>query len=108
MQGFKWLYQRLESQVHRLEMLRLEEFIAYTQNWKRRLMHDFLSGVARGVGFSVGFTLLGAVILFLLKNAALANLPIIGRFLAELVRIVETNLQYHARFILIKMVKLPT
>ena len=93
MQGFKWLYQRLESQVHRLEMLRIEEFIAYTQNWKRRLMHDFLSGVARGVGFSVGFTLLGAVILFLLKNAALANLPIIGRFLAELVRIVETNLQ---------------
>ena len=92
MQGFEWLYQRFESLLRRMEMLRLEEFIAYTQNWKRRLACDFLSGIARGVGFSIGFTLLGAVILFILKNAALANLPIIGRFLAELVRIVETNL----------------
>ena len=93
MQGFEWLYQRLESQIHRMEMLRIEEFIAHAHNWKRRLVRDFLSGIARGVGFSVGFTLLGALILFVLKNAALANLPIIGRFLAELVRIVETNLQ---------------
>lgn len=93
MQGFEWVLQRLKRQVRRMEMLKLEEFIAYAGNWKRRLVYEFLSGIARGVGFSVGFTLLGAMILILLRNAALANLPIIGRFLAELVRIVETNLK---------------
>ena len=30
--------------------------------------------------------------LYILKNIALSNLPVIGKFLAELVRIVENNL----------------
>lgn len=90
--GINWIIHRLENLTRRLEMLRLSEFLLYAGNWKRRIALDFLGGIARGVGFSVGFTLLGALLLFLLKNAAMANLPIIGRFLAELVRIVEMNL----------------
>ena len=53
---------------------------------------DLLSGAARGIGFSIGFTVLGALLLYVLQSIALANLPIIGKFLAELVRIVESNL----------------
>ena len=86
------LISRLEKYADRLEALRLDEYLCFRQNWKRRLLHDFFSGIARGVGFSIGFTLLGAMILFLIKNAALENLPGIGRFLAEVVRIVERNL----------------
>jgi len=82
---FEWLAQRIE-QMH------LDAYLRYVHDWKRRLFFDFLSGVARGIGFSVGFTILGALLLYLLRNMALANLPVIGRFLAELVRIVETNL----------------
>jgi len=86
------MLRRLQQVVSRLEMLRLDAFLQYAGDWKRRLTMDFFSGIARGLGFSVGFTLLGALLLYFLKNAALTNLPIIGRFLAELVRIVETNL----------------
>ena len=83
---------RLEKLTPRMECLRLDAYLKYVRDWKRRLLFDFLSGIARGVGFSVGFTVLGALLLYLLRNAALANLPVIGRFLAELVRIVENNL----------------
>ena len=93
MQDVNWMIKRLEGQLNRIEMLRLDEHLAYVRNWKRRLLYDFLSGIVRGVGFSVGFTFLGALILFLLKDAAVSNLPIVGRFLAELVRIVEANLK---------------
>lgn len=86
------MIRRLEGLLSRLEMLRLCEFLQYAHNWKKRLLWEFLGGIARGVGFSIGFTLLGAMILIFLRNAAMTNLPIIGRFLAELVRIVETNL----------------
>ena len=82
---FEWLSQRME-QMH------LDAYLRYVHDWKRRLFFDFLSGVARGVGFSVGFSILGALLLYLLRNMALSNLPVIGRFLAELVRIVENNL----------------
>ena len=72
--------------MHPLHILR------YVKNWKRRLTMDFLSGVVRGIGFSVGFSILGALLIYILRNMALANLPVIGRFLADLVRIVENNL----------------
>lgn len=86
------LLTRLERIASRMEMLRLDDYLQYQKNWKKRLLMSFLSGIARGVGFSIGFTLLGAVILCFLRKVALVNLPVIGRFLAELVRIVEKNL----------------
>jgi len=83
---------RLEHIASRLELMHLDAYLRYMHNWKRRLLMDFFSGVVRGIGFSVGFSILGALLIYLLRNIALANLPVIGRFLAELVRIVETNL----------------
>ena len=79
-----------------LEQLRhisrqIEDWIRRECGWKR-LLKEMALGAARGIGFSIGFTVLGALLLYILQSIALANLPIIGRFLAELVRIVESNL----------------
>ena len=79
-----------------LEQLRhisrqIEDWIRRERGW-RRLLKEMALGAARGIGFSIGFTVLGALLLYILQSIALANLPIIGRFLAELVRIVESNL----------------
>lgn len=89
---FDFVLRRLEHLTQRLELMKLDAYLRYVQDWKRRLFFDFLSGIVRGVGFSVGFTILSALLLYILKNMALSNLPVIGRFLAELVRIVEKNL----------------
>ena len=83
---------RLEHVAQRMEQIHLERYLRYVHNWRRRLLMDFLGGIVRGVGFSVGFTVLGALLLYILRNIALANLPVIGEFLAELVRIVEQKL----------------
>lgn len=87
-----FVVRRLERTTQRMEQARLGDYLRYTHNWKKRLWFEFLGGIARGLGFSVGFSVLGALLLYLLRNIALANLPVIGRFLAELVRIVENNL----------------
>ena len=71
-----------------MQLEQIEESLPRRPLWKRRLLEDLLSGAARGIGFSV----LGALLLYVLQSIALANLPIIGKFLAELVRIVESNL----------------
>ena len=83
---------RLERVARQMEQLHLDAFLRYAGNWRRRLLVEFLAGIVRGIGFSVGFTILGAVIVYFLRNAAMANLPVIGRFVAEIVRIVEHNL----------------
>ncbi len=83
---------RLEHLARRIEYMHLDAFLRYVHDWRRRLLFDFLSGIARGVGFSIGFSVLGALLLYLLRNMALSNLPVIGQFVAQLVRIVESNL----------------
>ena len=90
--GFEWIIQRLELIAQRMECMHLDAYLRYVQNWRKRLTMDFLSGIVRGIGFSVGFSILGALLIYILRNMALANLPVIGRFLADLVRIVENNL----------------
>ena len=92
MEELEWLTRRLEKAAERMEMLHIDAYLRYIRNWRRRFLMDFLSGVVRGIGFSVVFSILGALLIYILRNVALANLPLIGRFLAELVRIVETNL----------------
>lgn len=83
---------RVDHALRRMEALHLEEYVCYAGSLRRRLVSELLSGIVRGIGFSIGFTLLGAVIVILLRDTAIANLPVIGQFVAEIVRIVEKNL----------------
>ena len=91
-QNIAEILHKLEKITCRLELLHLEAFLCYVHDWRRRLLFDLLSGIARGVGFSIGFSILGALLLYILRNMAMSNLPVIGEFVAQLVRIVENNL----------------
>ena len=92
MKPYDVLTRRLERIVSRMEQIQLDAYLRYVNNWKRRLFSEFMNGVMRGIGFSVGFTILGALLIAVLRQIALSNLPVIGRFLAKLVRLVESNL----------------
>ena len=78
----------IEDSLNRIsaQLTQIEKSLPPRYAWKRRFVLDLASG------FSIGFTVLGALLLYVLQHIALANLPIIGKFLAELVRIVESNL----------------
>lgn len=86
----------LIGQIERLtknaEKLRLSEYLQYVSDTKRLLWINFVSGVARGFGFAVGFSILGALLIVLLQRITVDNLPVIGEFLAEVIRVVERNL----------------
>ena len=84
----------IEDSLNRIsaQLTQIEKSLPPRYAWKRRLFSELASCVARGIGLSIGVTVLGALLLYVLQRIALANLPIIGKFLAELVRIVENNL----------------
>ena len=86
------LHERIERIVLQMEQLRLNDYLRYVGNWRKRLLGEFANGVVRGIGFSIGFTLISAMIVYLLRNIALSNLPVIGEFVADVIRIVERNL----------------
>ncbi len=90
-EGEEWQRQLIEA-VGRLEKTVCQANPRHRWDIRKRLVIEFVSGIARGIGFSIGFTLLGALLLYALRNIALANLPVIGKFLADIVRIVENYL----------------
>ena len=60
---FDFILRRFEHLAQRLELMHLEAYLRYVHDWRKRLFFDFLSGIARGVGFSLGFSVLGALLL---------------------------------------------
>ena len=70
----------------------LAEFSSYLHDRKHLLWLNFLAGLMRGCGFAVGFSILGAGVVVIARKLALDNLPVIGEFFAEVVRMVQIKL----------------
>lgn len=75
-----------------LEKASVAEFIELYRRPRRLLFLNFLSGLSRGFGIAVGFTVVGALFLYLLGQLAALNLPIIGELVADIIRIVQGEL----------------
>jgi hypothetical protein len=79
----------LERLAARLERVNLAAYVDLYRNPRRMLVLNFAAGLARGLGMAVGFTVLGALVVYLLGNSFVHNLPVIGRLVAQIVRIVQ-------------------
>lgn len=69
------------------------EYQEFLQKPAKVLWTNFVRGVASGLGMAVGFTILGALLIYLLKSMVGLNLPLIGQFIAQLVKIVQENMR---------------
>ncbi len=88
-----WMANKLDDHIKHLERLRLPEYIRYLEDKKRFYLMQLLGGIVRGFGTAIGFTILGAVLVWLLQGLAQRNLPVIGDFLAEIVNLVQRRLE---------------
>ena len=86
------LVDKAEELVYYLERMRLVDYIALLNRPWRLMWVNFLAGMARGVGIAIGGALLAALVIFLLNELAILNLPVIGDFIAEIVKIVQGQL----------------
>lgn len=87
------LAEQIDRWIAALERLRLSDYVRYVEDRRRMFWSNFWGGVARGVGMAVGFTILGAIIVLMLRDLAQRNLPLIGDTLAEIVGIVQKQLE---------------
>ena len=94
---FKMLTEKIDRLVTDMEKSRIRDYVSYLQSPKKVFFSNLLAGLARGVGASIGFTLLAAVLLYVLQKIVRWNLPIIGDFINEIARIVENNLRNSRR-----------
>lgn len=88
----KDLRQKIEELSIHIEKLNLAEYLEVLRNPNRLIYTNFLAGIARGLGMAVGFTLLGALVVYILQHLMLLRLPLIGDFIADIVKIVQDEL----------------
>lgn len=88
-----YLEHKIEELGIALEKMKLAEYVELLNRPARLFYINFFAGVARGLGMAVGFTILGALLILTLRKLQVLNLPVIGGLIAEIVRIVQSNLR---------------
>jgi len=84
--------EKLDMLGVQLERAQIADYIQLLNKPKRLLILNLLTGIARGIGFAVGFTFFAATIIYMLQKLGALNLPIIGDYIAEIVRLVQAQL----------------
>ena len=88
----KTLSSRIQQLSISLEKAKIMEYVNLMEDPKRLLVLNFVAGLARGLGMAVGFSILGAVAILILRRLVVLNLPLIGDFIAELIKLVNRSM----------------
>lgn len=81
-----------QIEIH-LERLQIADYLDRQRDLKHSLLNHFLHGIARGLGFALGFSVLGAAAVVLIRELIVKNLSGIGGFLAQVIQAIEMRLQ---------------
>ena len=89
------MFRKLRKSVDKLNNILQEKNIQqliYILGSKKEIMkRNLIAGISRGVGIGIGVTLMTAILIILLRKIVALNIPIIGKFIADIVEIVENN-----------------
>jgi hypothetical protein len=92
----EFLLRRLNQRVGRLlqemDKFNIAEYMELLNNPRRFFWINFLGGLSRGVGVALGATIVAAVLIAILQRIVVLNLPIIGDFIADIVKIVQNRM----------------
>jgi hypothetical protein len=90
------LFKKLNEVEKKLERANLVEFMQLLHNPVRLIFLNFLGGLARGFGIAIGLTIIASLFIIFLSRLATLNLPVIGKFIADLVKIVNQHLKIYS------------
>lgn len=85
------LLKAIERLALRMESMRIAEYLDLMQRPYRILYLNFLAGIARGLGIAVGATIVFAILIEILSRLIVLNLPVIGDWIVEILRVIEAK-----------------
>ena len=98
--------EKLLEQVHNkvseiaanIERTQIADYVLLMNSPIRLIWTNLLAGISRGVGIAIGFTIFASTILYLLQALNVLNLPIIGNYIADIVKHVQYQLEGRRTF----------
>jgi hypothetical protein len=89
----KHINTKVTSIAANIERTQIADYVHLMNSPRKLIWTNLLAGVSRGVGIAIGFTVFTTTIVYLLQALGALNLPIIGDFIAELVKHVQFQLE---------------
>jgi len=86
------LNHRAARLLQEIDKFNIAEYMVLLNNPRRFFWLNFLGGLGRGFGAALGATLLAGIAIFVLQRIVVLNLPVIGDFIAEIVKIVQRGM----------------
>lgn len=90
--------ERLTFAMNRLSLLleksRFSDYVLMMSKTKQLMYKQFLAGIARGVGYGIGFLILGAIAIYILQAVASWGVPYIGDFIADILQYINSVESY--------------
>lgn len=87
----KILSNKIDKLISLLERSNLHELVYILESKKQIIYRNFIAGVFRGIGIGIGVTIITAILIATLKQLVTLNIPIIGKYIADVVEIVEKS-----------------
>ena len=60
-------------------------------NTKKMVFRNLLAGISKGIGIGIGFTILTAILIYILQRIVRLNIPVIGKYISDIAEIVENS-----------------
>lgn len=83
---------KLREIAANLERAQINDYVQLMNRPWKIIRTNMLAGIARGVGIAIGVTVFTSTIVYLLQQLGALDLPIIGKYIAEIVRVVQYQL----------------
>ena len=87
----KELINRIDKISYILSKNEILDLMELLGNSKKFLFRNFLSGIIKGIGTGIGFTILTAIIIIILQRIVTLNIPVIGKYISDIVEIVKSK-----------------
>jgi len=88
----QWQEEAVEKLNKYFERVNFGAYVQLLQRPWQIIWLNFIGGLARGVGIGLGFTVLAALLIIILQKLSVLNLPVVGTYIADVVRIVQAQL----------------
>ncbi len=88
---FKKVINEIKELNNNLENTRLYELIELLQSKKQIFFRNLISGIGKGLGIGIGFYLITAILIYFLQYIVRLNIPIIGKYISDIIDIVNIN-----------------
>lgn len=76
-----------------LKFKEIAEYVQLMNHPRKLIINNLLSGIARGVGIAMGLSVFLVTALYVLRALGTLNLPIIGDYIADIVKVVQAQLE---------------